>query len=99
MSDTDLSILNEIYEVILDRKNNPSEGSYVSSLLNHRKGIDKILEKVGEESIETILAVKGGKKEEIVYETSDLLFHLMVMFVSAGISLEDIAEELKKRRK
>lgn len=99
MPDADLSILNEIYEVILDRKNNPSEESYVSSLLTHRKGIDKILEKVGEESIETILAVKGGKKEEIVYETSDLLFHLMVMFVSAGVSLEDIAEELKKRRK
>ncbi len=99
MSDADLLILNEIYEVILDRKNNPSEESYVSSLLNHRKGIDKILEKVGEESIETILAVKSGKKEEIVYETSDLLFHLMVMLVSAGISLEDIAEELKERRK
>ncbi len=99
MSDTDLSILNELYDIILDRKSNPSEESYVNSLLNHRKGIDKILEKVGEESIETILAVKGGKKEEIVYESSDLLFHLMVMFVSSGISLEDITEELKKRRK
>lgn len=99
MSDADLSILNELYEVILDRKNNPTEESYVCSLLNHRKGIDKILEKVGEESIETILAVKGEKKEEMIYEASDLLFHLMVMFVSTGISLEEISEELKKRRK
>ncbi|MDW7731575.1 MAG: phosphoribosyl-ATP diphosphatase [Methanolobus sp.] len=99
MTDTDLSILNEIYDVILERKNNPVENSYVCSLLNHRKGIDKILEKVGEESIETILAVKGNKKEEMTYESSDLLFHLLVMFVAKGITLDEIAEELKKRRK
>jgi phosphoribosyl-ATP pyrophosphohydrolase len=99
MSDTDLSILNELYDVILDRKNNPVESSYVCSLLDHRKGIDKILEKVGEESIETILAVKGNKKEEIIYESSDLLFHLLVMFVAEGITFDEIAEELRKRRK
>lgn len=99
MPDADLSILNEIYEVILERKNKPVENSYVCSLLNHRKGIDKILEKVGEESIETILAVKGGKREEIIYESADLLFHLLVMLAANGISLEEIAEEFKKRRK
>ncbi|WP_406655895.1 phosphoribosyl-ATP diphosphatase [Methanolobus sp. ZRKC2] len=99
MTDTDLSILNEIYDVILERKSNPVENSYVCSLLSHRKGIDKILEKVGEESIETILAVKGNNKEEMIYESSDLLFHLMVMFVAKGITLDEIAEELKKRRK
>lgn len=99
MPDSDISILNEVYEIILDRKNMPVENSYVCSLLNHRKGIDKILEKVGEESIETILAVKGDKREEIIYESADLLFHLLVMLAAKGISLEEIAEEFKKRRK
>ncbi|MDK2827162.1 phosphoribosyl-ATP pyrophosphatase [Methanolobus vulcani] len=99
MPETDLSILNELYDIITDRKENPSEDSYVCSLLNHRKGIDKILEKVGEESIETILAVKSENKEEMIYESSDLLFHLMVMFVAKGITLDEIATELKKRRK
>ncbi|WP_319506259.1 phosphoribosyl-ATP diphosphatase [uncultured Methanolobus sp.] len=99
MPDTDLSILDELYRIIKDRKDNPVENSYVCSLLNHRKGIDKILEKVGEESIEAILAVKSGKREEIIYESSDLLFHLMVMFVAEGITLEEITTELKKRRK
>lgn len=99
MPDTDLSIFNDLYAIIEDRKNNPVENSYVCSLLDHRKGIDKILEKVGEEAIETILAVKSEKKEEMIYESSDLLFHLMVMFVAKGITLEEIATELKKRRK
>ncbi|MBN2111046.1 MAG: phosphoribosyl-ATP diphosphatase [Methanosarcinaceae archaeon] len=99
MQDTDLSIFNEIYDVILERKNNPVENSYVCSLLNHRKGINKILEKVGEESIETILAVKGDKKEEMISESSDLLFHLLVMFAAKGITPGEIAEELKKRRR
>lgn len=99
MSDVDLSIFNEVYNIINDRKANPIEGSYVCSLLSHRKGIDKILEKVGEESVETILAVKGCQKERIISESSDLLFHLFVMFVATDISLKDIAEELEKRRK
>ncbi len=99
MPGTDLSIFNELYQIINDRKQKPVENSYVCSLLDHRKGIDKILEKVGEESTETILAVKNGNKEEMIYESSDLLFHLMVMFVAKGITLEDIATELQKRRK
>ena len=99
MPDTDLSIFDELYAIIEDRKENPVENSYVRSLLNHRKGIDKILEKIGEESIETILAVKSNKKEDVIYESSDLLFHLMVMFVAKGVTLEEIATELQKRRK
>jgi len=99
MPDTDLSVLNEIYDVIMDRKNNPVEGSYVCSLLNHRKGMDKILEKVGEETVEVILSVKNGSHEEIVYESSDLLFHLLVMLAATGVELDDIATELKKRRR
>jgi phosphoribosyl-ATP pyrophosphohydrolase len=99
MSDADLSVLNEVYGVICDRKLNPVEGSYVCSLLNHRKGINKILEKVGEETIETILAAKEKEKGPIVSESSDLIFHLLVMFAALDIPLEDIAEEMKKRRK
>ncbi|AKB84167.1 phosphoribosyl-ATP diphosphatase [Methanococcoides methylutens] len=98
MTDADMSVLNEVFDVIMDRKNNPVEGSYVCSLLDHRKGINKILEKVGEEATETILAVKDNDKEEIIYETSDLLFHLLVMLAATGVSLEDISEEMKKRR-
>ena len=99
MSDADLSVLNEVYDVIYDRKSNPVEGSYVCSLLNHRKGINKILEKVGEEAIETILAVKEKEKGQIVSESSDLIFHLLVMFAALDISLEDIAQEMRTRRK
>ncbi len=98
MVDTDLTVLNEVYDVIMDRKHNPVEGSYVCSLLDHRKGIDKVLEKVGEEAVETILAVKGEDREQIIYESADLLFHMLVMFASTGVTLEDIAKEMEKRR-
>ncbi|MBC7085523.1 MAG: phosphoribosyl-ATP diphosphatase [Methanomethylovorans sp.] len=99
MKDADLSVLNEVYAVIRDRKLNPVEGSYVCSLLNHRKGINKILEKLGEEAIETILAVKEKEKSQIISESSDLLFHLLVMFAALDISLNDIMDEMRKRRK
>jgi phosphoribosyl-ATP pyrophosphohydrolase len=97
-SDADLSVLNEIYNIIQDRKTNPVEESYVCSLLNHNKGIDKILEKVGEESVETVLAVKNKNREDIVYESSDLIFHLLVMLAANDIKLSEIADELEKRR-
>lgn len=93
----DLSVLNEIYKIIEDRSQTQSEGSYVCALLSDPKGINKILEKVGEEATETILAVKDGRKDEIVYETSDLLFHLMVMLFECGVTPDDIAAELARR--
>jgi phosphoribosyl-ATP pyrophosphohydrolase/phosphoribosyl-AMP cyclohydrolase len=89
-------ILNELYQVITDRKKNPKEGSYTCYLFD--KGLDKILKKVGEEASETIIAAKNDSKEEIVYEVSDLLYHLMVLLVEKDITLEQIAEELKNRR-
>ena len=98
MSSADMSVLNEVYDVIMDRKVNPVEGSYVCSLLEHRKGMNKVLEKIGEESFETVLAVKDGDRKEIIYETSDLLFHLLVMLAANDISLEDISKEMEKRR-
>jgi len=95
----DLSVLNNIYKIIEERSRTQPEGSYVCALLNDPKGINKILEKVGEEATETIIAVKDGKKEEIVCETSDLLFHLLVMLFECGITPEDISEELARRFK
>jgi len=88
-------ILNELYQVITDRKKNPKEGSYTCYLFD--KGLDKILKKVGEEASETIIAAKNDSKEEIVYEVSDLLYHLMVLLVEKDITLEQIAEELNDR--
>src|SRR3990172_193316 len=87
--------LEEVYQVIEDRKRNPREGSYVSGLF--KKGLDAILKKVGEEASETIVAGKNKSKEEVIYEISDLWFHSMVMLVQCGIKLEDIYQELGKR--
>lgn len=89
-------ILDEVYSVITDRKENPKEGSYTNYLFD--KGIDKILKKVGEESAEVIIAAKNQSKSETVYEAADLIYHLMVLMVDMEITLDDIFEELKKRR-
>lgn len=96
---TDLSVIQEIYDVIKDRAEKQPEGSYVCQILNHRKGINKILEKVAEENNEAILAVKDGNRDDIIYETADLVFHLLIMLYEAGVTPEDIAEELEKRHK
>lgn len=89
-------ILDELYSVITDRKDNPKEGSYTNYLFE--KGIDKILKKVGEETSEVIIAAKNKSKDEIIYESADLLYHLMVLFVETEITLDDIYSELQKRR-
>jgi phosphoribosyl-ATP pyrophosphohydrolase len=92
-------VLDEVYAVIADRKANPKEGSYTTSLYNHRKGLDKVLEKVGEESTELIIAAKNGKEEEIVYECADLFFHAMVLLAAKDIPFEKVKEEFARRRK
>ncbi|MCL2141803.1 MAG: phosphoribosyl-ATP diphosphatase [Methanimicrococcus sp.] len=99
MSDmkNDLSVLNALYEIIIDRSQKQPAGSYVCALLNDPKGINKILEKVGEETTETILAVKDGNRDDIIYETSDLIFHLLVMLFECGVTPEDIFKELVRR--
>lgn len=95
MSDEREAILQAVYQVILDRKQNPTENSYTASLM--QKGIDKILKKIGEEATEVVIAAKGGKREEIVYETSDLVFHLLVLLGYCDIPPEDIFTELRRR--
>ena len=84
-----------LYELIKGRKTAPKEGSYTTYLFD--KGLEKILKKVGEECTEVIIA--GGKrdKEETVFEISDLCYHVMVLMVELGISVEDITRELEKR--
>lgn len=92
-------ILDEVYEILMDRKNNPKPESYTSKLLYHEKGLNAILEKIGEESIELILAAKDGKKEEIIYETADLIYHILVLLVKMDIKLEEIWNEMERRRR
>lgn len=91
MNDT----LKQLYDVVVDRKENPQEGSYTCYLFE--KGLDKILKKVGEECAETIIAAKNGVAEDTVGEISDLIYHLTVMMVQAGIPLEAVMDELDKR--
>ncbi|NPA52869.1 MAG: bifunctional phosphoribosyl-AMP cyclohydrolase/phosphoribosyl-ATP diphosphatase HisIE [Aquificae bacterium] len=90
-------ILPALYTKILERKQNKPKNSYIVKLFE--KGSDKIIQKVGEESIETIIALKNNDKREIVYESSDLLFHLLIAFVDKNVKLEDIQEELLSRYK
>ncbi|HHV32555.1 phosphoribosyl-ATP diphosphatase [Caproiciproducens sp. LBM24188] len=84
-----------LYDTVLSRKQNHAEGSYTCYLFE--KGLDKILKKCGEECSEVIIAAKNGKNEETVYEISDLLYHLTVLMVEQGITLEEVKTELEKR--
>ncbi len=87
--------LRALYGVVLDRKENPQEGSYTCYLLD--QGLDKILKKVGEECSETIIAAKNGVKEETVAEIADLFYHVTVLMACQGISMEEVLEELRRR--
>lgn len=89
------NILNAIYYVILDRKANPGDNSYTSSLMT--KGLDTILKKIGEEATELVIAGKGEVREQIVYETADLLFHALVLLGYQEIPPEEIFTELRRR--
>ena len=84
-----------LYELIKGRKDSPKEGSYTTYLFE--KGKEKILKKVGEECTEVIIAGEKEDKEETVYEISDLAYHVLVLMVSAGITVEDVTRELEKR--
>ena len=90
-----LQVFESVYKTIVDRKQNPKEGSYTNYLFD--KGIDKILKKVGEEATEIVIASKNPNPEEIKYEVSDFMYHLMVLMVERGITWEDITKELSDR--
>ncbi len=87
--------LTELMKLIEGRKTEKKEGSYTTYLFE--KGLDKILKKVGEESTEVIIAAKAEDKKETVYEIADLVYHVMVLMIEAGISLEDVHSELASR--
>ena len=84
-----------LYEMLVGRKVNKKEGSYTTYLFE--KGIDKILKKVGEECTEVNIGAKGGDKAETVYEIADLLYHITVMMIEMGITLDEVTAELAKR--
>ncbi len=87
--------LKQLYELIEARKEERPDDSYTTYLFD--SGLDKILKKVGEETAETIVAAKNQDSDELVAEASDLLYHLLVLFVEQGVSLDQLTDELKKR--
>lgn len=91
------STLAKLYEVIASRKRERPAGSYTTYLFD--QGLDKILKKIGEESAETMVAAKNGVREQIVLETADLLYHLLVMLAECDVSPDEIASELARRAK
>lgn len=90
-----LKVFETVYNVIADRKEHPREGSYTNYLFD--KGIDKILKKCGEECTEIVIAAKNPDPEEIKYEISDFLYHVMVLMVEKGVTWEEITAELSQR--
>ncbi len=87
--------LREMYDVILDRKENREEGSYTNYLFD--KGCEKICKKIGEEATEVVIAAMKDDKEELIGEINDVLYHTLVLMAAKGITLEDVNEEIAKR--
>jgi len=88
-------ILSEVFAVIENRRDRPKEGSYVSSLL----ASGRVLEKIDEETRELVEAAQGSDRQAIVHEAADLIFHTMVLLAAKGIKLEEVTEELRRRRR
>ncbi|MBP3887565.1 MAG: bifunctional phosphoribosyl-AMP cyclohydrolase/phosphoribosyl-ATP diphosphatase HisIE [Cellulosilyticum sp.] len=89
-------MLAELYSTVIERKENPKEGSYTNYLMD--KGLNKILKKVGEECTEVIIAAKDNDNKELVFEVADLMYHLTVMMAVKGINWDDVAIELQQRK-
>jgi len=89
--------IEELYQIIIDRKKRLPKDSYVASLFN--EGSDRIIQKVGEEATEVVIAAKNGEKKRIIAETADLQFHIFVLLANFNIAYDEILEELDKRNK
>lgn len=87
----------DMYDVVVDRRANPQEGSYTCYLFD--KGIDKILKKCGEECTEMVIAAKNNDKDELANEINDLLYHMIVMMAERGVTVEDIETIMVERSK
>ena len=94
---SDGGLLHELYALIKSREEERPEGSYTAYLFD--KGLDKILKKVGEEAAETIIAAKNEDKQQLIAETADLIYHLLVLLVARDVNLDDVRDELAQRRK
>lgn len=94
--DNPMEVFQSVYDVIMDRKEHPKEGSYTNYLFE--KGIDKILKKVGEEATEIVIAAKNPDVEEMKYEISDFLYHLMVLMAERGMTWDEVTKELIERK-
>ena len=90
-----IHVFEDVYKTILDRKVNPKEGSYTNYLFD--KGMDKILKKVGEEATEIVIAAKNPDPQEVKYEISDFLYHVMVLMAEKGVTWKEITKELSRR--
>ena len=88
--------IDQLFATLQDRKANPTPGSYTASLLADG---DEIVKKIGEEAVEVILAAKGQGDQRIIEESADLIYHLLVLLVSHGLTWDDIRQELKSRHK
>jgi phosphoribosyl-ATP pyrophosphohydrolase/phosphoribosyl-AMP cyclohydrolase len=95
MEDNPLLFLTELQDFINKRKEEMPEGSYTTKLFHD--GINKIAQKVGEEALETVIEATNGTSEHLIYEASDLLYHLIVLLAEKGMRIEDVATELHKR--
>ena len=90
-------VLDELFATIEERKETLPEGSYTASLFTHEKGENAVLEKLGEETTETILAAKDDDREELLAESADLVYHLLVLLAMEDVSLDDLRVELRER--
>ncbi|PSQ21707.1 phosphoribosyl-ATP diphosphatase [Halobacteriales archaeon QS_8_65_32] len=91
-------VLDELFAVIEDRRDRLPEGSYTASLVTHEKGENAVLEKIGEEATETILAAKDDDREGLAGEAADVVYHLLVLLAMKGMTLADLRAELRERR-
>lgn len=90
-------ILDDLFALIESRKSELPEGSYTTSLFTHEKGENAVLEKLGEETTELVLAAKDDDTDEMAYEAADLVYHLLVLFSMKDLTLEELREELRER--
>lgn len=92
------AVLDELFAVIEERRDTLPKGSYTASLFTHEKGENRVLEKIGEEATETILAAKDDDREQVVAEAADVVYHLLVLLAMKDVSLADLRAELRNRR-
>jgi len=94
----DTTVLAELFAVIEDRRETLPEDSYTASLFTHEKGENAVLEKVGEETTELLLAAKDDDTDELAHEAADLVYHLLVLLAMEGVGLDELLAELRDRR-